>query len=129
MLPVACEACAVSRILRLNDVRAACLKLLDTAEERFGLEIDLDSRPEPVGTYWSFESGTSFALLDHPELRIAAGDVFDDLEEINALLTEREPGEIYLWHDLEHLAHLLLLLAYFDSPPGDAPASGRDVEA
>jgi hypothetical protein len=103
----------MSRILRIDDLRAAAARLLDAAETRFGAELNLDAAPVMLGEYWDFDPRTSYALKDNPEAGV--GSVSDDLDEVRDLL-QRPEDESYLWHDLDHLCGLLRMLAYLDLP-------------
>lgn len=108
----------MARVLRIDELREACHRLLDAVEEQFGGEIDLDAFPFILAEYWAFDPRTAYALDCHPELRIQAGDVTDDLEEVRDLL-HRSEGEVFLGHDLGHLCGLLGLLAFMDYPERD----------
>ncbi|MFF5200064.1 hypothetical protein ACFY3B_10705 [Micromonospora parva] len=95
--------------------------LLDKVEERFGAEIDL-SRVD-VDLYWNVDLGTAFKLRDVPEAGLDVGQISDDVAELHALL-RRPAGDVpVLWHDLQHLAGVLRLLAYLDLPAVNAGES------
>nr|WP_218908461.1 hypothetical protein [Micromonospora jinlongensis] len=90
-------------------------------EERFGTEIDL-SRVD-VDLYWNVDLGTAFDLRDVPELGIDVGQCSDDVAELHALLRRPADHVPALWHDLQHLAGVLRLLAYLDLPGVNASES------
>ncbi|MBQ1012629.1 hypothetical protein KBX53_17030 [Micromonospora sp. M51] len=111
----------MTEVLRVQDLRRVCGVLLDMVEERFGAEIDL-SRVD-VDLYWNVDLGTAFDLKDVPESGLDVGQISDDVAELHALL-RRPAGDVpVLWHDLQHLAGVLRLLAYLDLPAVNAGES------
>ena len=101
----------MARTLRLADLRASCDRLLASAEARFGAEVDLDANA--VADYWAVDVRSAYSLCPSPEF--SAGDVTDDLAEIQNLL-QGPDDEVVLWHDIDHLTGLLRALAYLDLP-------------
>jgi hypothetical protein len=101
-------------VLRMADLRRACLVLLDVAEERFGGQVGLSELG--VDYYWNLDLRAAFDMAGQPEQHVDCGQVSDDLAELTGLL-RRGPDEVVsLWHDLQHLLGLLRLLAYLDLP-------------
>ncbi|MEU1240840.1 hypothetical protein ABZ388_10790 [Micromonospora parva] len=108
-------------VLRVQDLRRVCGVLLDMVEERFGAEIDL-SRVD-IDLYWNVDLGTAFDLGDVPESGLDVGQISDDVAELHALLRRPADDVPVLWHDLQHLAGVLRLLAYLDLPAVNAGES------
>jgi len=104
----------VADMLRVQDLRKVCGTLLDAVEEQFGAEIDV-SRVE-VDFYWNVDLRTAFEVSDDPASGIDVGQASDDLAELRALLSRSADDLPVLWHDLQHLAGVLRLLAYLDLP-------------
>ncbi|MGC4846168.1 hypothetical protein ACLQ3F_02960 [Micromonospora sp. DT15] len=102
----------VTDVLRAQDLRRVCGVLLDMVEERFGAEIDLSG--VGVDLYWNVDLETAFELRDVPESGINVGQCSDDVAELHALLRRPADAVPVLWHDLQHLAGVLRLLAYLD---------------
>ncbi|MEU9136266.1 hypothetical protein AB0D33_09910 [Streptomyces sp. NPDC048404] len=100
-------------VLRLADLRRACSVLLDEAERRFGDEVDLSE--SPVDHYWSLDLAAAFDMSETPA-QLGCGQVRDDVAEIAALVRRASEDVIALWHDLDHLAGVLRLLAHLDLP-------------
>ncbi|MGW3783501.1 hypothetical protein ACWD5Z_02890 [Micromonospora chokoriensis] len=108
-------------VLRVQDLRRVCGKLLDVVEEQFGAEIDLDRLD--VDFYWNMDLRSAFDLYGAPEAGIDLGQGSDDVAELQALLRRSADDDVLvLWHDLKHLAGVLRLLAYLDLPTVDADA-------
>ena len=101
-------------MLRVQDLRRVCGVLLDMVEERFGTEIDLSGIG--IDLYWNVDLRTAFELRDDPTLGIDVGQTSDDIAELHALLGRPVDDAPGLWHDLQHLAGVLRLLAYLDLP-------------
>ncbi|BDH06826.1 hypothetical protein [Streptomyces seoulensis] len=101
-------------VLRMADLRRACSVLLDETERRFGVEVDL-SRVS-ADYYWSLDPATAFDMSETPTAPLGCGQVSDDVAEIAALVRRGPEDVIPLWHDLDHLAGVLRLLAYLDLP-------------
>ncbi|MEU4400893.1 hypothetical protein [Micromonospora orduensis] len=108
-------------VLNVEDLRRVCGVLLDMVEERFGAEIDLSG--VGVDLYWNVDLATAFDLRDVPESGIDVGQCSDDVAELRALLRRPADHVPVLWHDLQHLAGVLRLLAYLDLPAGNASES------
>jgi hypothetical protein len=92
----------------LADLREAVSRLLDAAETRFGPTPDL-----AADHYWVLELSEMFSLDRQPSAN--AGQLSDDVESIREFLSRPE-GETFLWHDLQHVAGVLLRLASLDLP-------------
>ncbi|WP_328673248.1 hypothetical protein [Streptomyces sp. NBC_00328] len=101
-------------VLRMADLRRACSVLLDEAERRFGHEVDLSELP--VDYYWSLDLAAAFDMSQTPTAQLDCGQVSDDVTEIGALVRRAPEDVIALWHDLDHLAGVLRLLAHLDLP-------------
>ncbi|MFI7661182.1 hypothetical protein ACIBTW_20120 [Micromonospora parva] len=115
------RAVNVTDVLRVQDLRRVCGVLLDMVEERFGAETDLSG--VGVDLYWNVDLETAFELRDVPESGIDVGQIRDDVAELHALLRRPADDVPVLWHDLQHLAGVLRLLAYLDLPAVDAGES------
>ncbi len=106
-------------VLRIADLRRACSVLLDAAERQFGDQVPLSQLD--VDFYWNVDLRAAFDMADQPEGDVDCGQLTDDLAEVLGMLRRDEDDDvIVLWHDLQHLAGLLRLLAYLDLP-GMAP--------
>jgi hypothetical protein len=90
------------------DLRQALTRLLDAAERDFGPTLDLRA-----DHYWLLELDAAFNLEREPAVN--AGQLSDDVASIRELLA-RPDGDAYLWHDLQHAAHVLLRVASLDLP-------------
>ncbi|MBM0236916.1 hypothetical protein JNW88_06690 [Micromonospora sp. ATA32] len=101
-------------MLRVQDLRQVCGRLLDAVEERFGAEIDLSGLG--VDHYWNVDLRSAFELRKDPAVGIDVGQSSDDVAELHALLRRPADDTPVLWHDLQHLAGVLRLLAYLDLP-------------
>ncbi|WBB71993.1 hypothetical protein O7602_19905 [Micromonospora sp. WMMD1128] len=101
-------------ILQVQQLRQVCKTLLDVVEERFGTEIDLSR--VGVDFYWNVDLRTAFEIGSDPVAGIDVGQTSDDLAELHALLRQPADGPPVLWHDLQHLAGVMRLLAYLDLP-------------
>jgi hypothetical protein len=95
-------------VISLSDLREALRRLLDAAEEQFGAVIDLDA-----DHYWAIDSRGAFDLSTDPEVDV--GQLSDDTATVRDLLA-REDGEIFLWHDLDHLIAILQRIAALARP-------------
>jgi len=110
----------MATMIRIEQLEVACERLFDAAKERFGSEIDLGALDLTIGEYWTIAPEDAYTCGPH---LIMAGDVHDDFEEIEDLL-RRPADEVFLWHDLDHFAGLIRLLAFLDRalpphPPSD----------
>ncbi|MFF4541163.1 hypothetical protein [Streptomyces aureus] len=101
-------------VLRMANLRRACSVLLDEAERRFGDEVDLSELP--VDYYWTLDLAAAFDMSRTPTVQLDCGQVSDDVAEIAALVRRAPENAIALWHDLDHLAGVLRLLARLDLP-------------
>ncbi len=88
---------------------------------RFGPEIDLSR--VGVDLYWNVDLRTAFEMREDPAPGIDVGQSSDDLAELRALLRRPADDVPVLWHDLQHLAGALRLLAYLDLPSSGADES------
>ena len=98
-------------VLTLADLRAGLEVLLSEIERRYGPKVDLCG-----GFYWDLPMETIYDSLQDPAPP-TLGDLVDDVESLGELLG-REPGEVYVWHDLSHVVGVLRRLAALDLPPG-----------
>ncbi|MGQ5263784.1 hypothetical protein ACTWLT_23890 [Micromonospora sp. ZYX-F-536] len=95
--------------------------LLDAVEQRFGSDIELSG--VGVDAYWDVDLRTAFELREDPAPGIDVGQSSDDIAELTALLRRPTDDVPVLWHDLQHLAGALRLLAYLDLPATGAGES------
>jgi hypothetical protein len=109
----------VTDMLRVQDLRQVCAMLLDAVEARFGPEIDLSDAG--VDHYWNVDLRTAFEVREDSAPGIDVGQSSDDTAELRALLRRPTDDVPVLWHDLQHIAGVLRLLAYLD-----LPATGAD---
>ena len=77
-------------------------------EEQFRKRVDLDA-----DYYWAIAPAAAFDLTEDPA--VYAGQLSDDVATVGELLT-REGGEIFLWHDLEHVTGILLRISALARP-------------
>jgi hypothetical protein len=103
-------------ILRIADLRQVCSMLLDQVERQFGDQIDLAD--VPVDYYWNLNLAAAFDMTQEPEpeAHVDCGQSTDDVEELTALARGDSRDLIVLWHDLEHLAGVMRMLAFLDLP-------------
>jgi hypothetical protein len=94
--------------ISVRELREAAARLLDAVEREFGPTVNLDA-----DFYWSLDAVESFDLSNQP--RQDVGSIAEDVEDTRGLLT-REDGEVYLWHDLAHLAGIFLRISALDTP-------------
>lgn len=92
----------------LADLRAALGRLLDAATDRFGPTLLLEA-----DHYWTLNVADRFNLAREPA--VEAGQLSDDVAEVHELLARAE-GEVFLWHDLEHVVGILQRIADLDLP-------------
>jgi hypothetical protein len=92
----------------LADLRDGLSRLLAAAEEQLGSVIDLGA-----DHYCAIDSRAAYDLSREPELE--AGQLSDDVESLRDLLG-RDGGEVFLGHDLEHVAAILSRIAALDVP-------------
>jgi hypothetical protein len=97
-------------VVAIADLREALQRVLDAAEKKFGSVVDL-----AADYYWTVPSSETFDNLEMPTA-LEAGQLSDDVGELRELLA-REDGEIFIWHDLNHLVGILQRVASLDSPP------------
>jgi len=95
-------------VIAVADLREALARLLDAATEQFGQLVDLDA-----DHYWAIDSAAAFDLTKDPA--VDAGQLSDDVATVVELLT-RDDGEIFLWHDLEHVTGILLRISVLARP-------------
>nr|WP_308313106.1 hypothetical protein [Streptomyces sp. ISL-1] len=101
-------------VLRMADLRRACSVLLDEAERRFGDQVDLTE--VPVDLYWNVDLAAAFDMSKVPAAQLDCGQVSDDVAEIVALVRRSPENVTALWHELDHLAGVMRLLAHLDLP-------------
>lgn len=111
----------MTETLRIEDLRQVCGLLLDAVQERFGPEIDLSGLD--VDHYWNMDLRSAFSIREDPASGIDVGQSSDDVAELRALLRRPVDEGPLLWHDLQHLAGVLRLLAYLDLPAAGADES------
>lgn len=104
--------------LTVEELRQVCTMLLDAVQERFGSEIDLSVLD--VDQYWNVDLPSAFNLREDPASGTDVGQSSDDVAELRDLLRGPADDEPVLWHDLQHLAGVLRLLAYLDLPAVEA---------
>jgi hypothetical protein len=92
----------------LADLRDGLSRLLAAAEDQLGSFVDLDA-----DHYWAIDSRAAYDLSQEPELE--AGQLSDDVESLRELLG-RDEGEVFLGHDLEHVAGILSRIAALALP-------------
>jgi hypothetical protein len=100
---------ASSTTVQIEDVRAGLLAILDEVQRRFGGEIDLDA-----DYYWDIDLESAFNRSPVPTPDI--GSLVDDVDLLGELLQERADGELYIWHDLNHVIGILKRIAALDVP-------------
>lgn len=98
-------------VIAVADLRRALNRVLDQVAAEHGETVDLDA-----GNYWTVRLRDSFSFTEPVALQL--GDIADDAETMTEML-QRDPDEIYPWHDLEHLMGILRRLAALDLPPDD----------
>lgn len=103
----------MDRVVSIEHLRQVWVLLIGEVQRKFGSEIDLDRIPTALGDYWDLDLTEAFTCAPSPSLEMST--VTDDLDETEELLT-RDPGEVFLWHDLNHFAGILRLLAFLDLP-------------
>ncbi|SFC52464.1 hypothetical protein SAMN05216284_105114 [Micromonospora sediminimaris] len=108
-------------MLRVEELRQVCVLLLDAAQKRFGAEIDVSRLG--VDHYWNVDLRSAFGMVEDPASGIDVGQSSDDLAELRALMRRPAGDGPVLWHDLQHLAGVLRLLAYLDLPAAEADES------
>ena len=97
--------------VRVKDVRQAVNRILDEVEAKHGGSLELNA-----DYYWSADDRAAFAMVDAPEQHIVAGQLSDDLQELEEFLG-RDPDEgVIIWHDLVLLCALLRRIASLDAP-------------
>jgi hypothetical protein len=100
-------------VLKLADLRRVCSLLLDEVERRYGDQIDMADGPADY--YWNMNLAAAFGMTQTPEDHIDCGQSTDDVAEVSEL-ARGSRAMIVLWHDLEHLAGVMRLLAFLDRP-------------
>ncbi|MFI6819789.1 hypothetical protein ACIBJE_02405 [Micromonospora sp. NPDC050187] len=115
------NAVRMAETLRVEELRQVCALLLDAVQERFGAEVDLSVLD--VDHYWNVDLRSAFSILEDPASGIDVGQSSDDVAELRALLRRPADEGPWLWHDLQHLAGVLRLLAYLDLPAAETDES------
>jgi|GEM_PF-1273605 hypothetical protein len=98
-----------SSTIRVEELRAALDTILARVQERFGNEIALGADP-----YWEVGVAATFDLQSVPVPE--AGSLTEDVERLRELLSDGSTGEVWIWHDLAHLAGILRRIAALDLP-------------
>jgi hypothetical protein len=106
-------------VVEVETLEAVLNLLLHAVKDRFGPSISLAS-----DTYWQLDPDDAFGDSDAPVAKWV-GSTAEDIQELRDLLT-RDPLEVFLWHDLDHLAGLLTRIAYLDRSEG-SPSKRRSV--
>jgi len=101
-------------VVAIADLRQALQRVLGAAEKKLGSVVDLDA-----DYYWTVPPGETFDKLEMPTA-LEAGQLSDDVAELQDLLA-REDGEVFIWHDLDHLVGILRRLASLDIPSSRLP--------
>src|SRR5262245_43649607 len=101
-------------VLKLADLRRTCSLLLDEVQRRFGDQINLGDMP--IDYYWNVDLAAAFDIHQGPEAHLDCGQSSDDFAEVTAAAQRGPHDVIALWHDLDHLAGVLRLLAFLDLP-------------
>ena len=83
--------------------------ILDEIERTNGAEIDLDA-----DHYWLIRHDAAFDLGSVPVPQ--AGQIWDDVDTLRELISERADRQVIVWHDLAHLIGILKRLAALDDP-------------
>jgi hypothetical protein len=86
--------------IKISELREIINRLLDKLQEEAGDLIDISE-----DDYWEISQGERYNILrgiGQPTL----GKLSDDWEELQKLLKE-DDYDIFLWHDLAHLAPIL----------------------
>jgi hypothetical protein len=94
--------------IAVSELRTAVARMLDAVEAEHGSSVDLDA-----DLYWWLDPVEMFDMTADPQIEV--GQISEDVEDTRGVLT-REEGEIWLWHDLAHLAAIFLRLAALDTP-------------
>jgi hypothetical protein len=101
-------------VVAIADLRQALERVLDAVEKQFGPVVDL-----AADYYWTVSPDETYAL-DMPTA-LHAGQLSDDVVELQDLLAREHGGEVFIWHDLEHLVGILQRIASLDTPPSRPP--------
>jgi hypothetical protein len=95
-------------VLAFADLSAALERLMAAAAEQIGPVVDLDA-----DHYWSLDVRDAFDLSRDPS--VEAGQLSEDVATVRELLSRAE-GEVFLWHDLEHVIGILQRVAALARP-------------
>jgi hypothetical protein len=91
-----------------TDLERVMTRLLAVIREKYGDQIDLDG-----GLYWRLPLDGPDRLPDDPGEPVV-GDLADDVQEALSVL---EVGrDVFLWHDLDHVAQVLRRISALDLP-------------
>jgi hypothetical protein len=104
---------ALSTTIRIDDLRAWLLAILDEIERKYGAEFDLGA-----DYYWDVDGAAAFDMGSDPVPDV--GQLSDDVETLGGFISEREGHEVIVWHDLAHAVGILKGIAALDLP-GPAP--------
>ena len=100
-------------VLKVADLRRVCSLLLDEVERQYGDQLDMAD--VPADYYWNMNLAAAFGMTQTPEDHIDCGQSTDDVQEVSEL-AHGSREMISLWHDLEHLARVMRLLAFLGLP-------------
>ena len=100
---------ALSTTIRIDDLRAWLLAILDEIERRYGAEFDLDA-----DHYWDIGADAAFDMRSDPVPDV--GQLSDDVDTLREFISEREDLEVIIWHDLDHIVGILKRVAALDLP-------------
>lgn len=94
----------------LTDLSQAVLLVPDEVQRLAGRTVvDLGA-----DSYWQLASRDIYEAADPPSAS-SLGSLSDDVESVSELLS-REPGEVYVWHDLGHIVGVLTRMAIAAEP-------------
>lgn len=96
--------------VRIADLRQAISVVLDQAERTLGMQFHLGA-----DFYWDLPLRERFDPTWQPSNHTLAA-LADDVAEIESLLAPHPDDEVILWHDLHHIAGVLLRMAALDLP-------------
>ena len=99
----------LSTTIRFDDLRTGLSVILDEIERKYGVEIDLDA-----DSYWDIWIDAAFDMRSDPVPVV--GQLSDDVQTLQELISEREDREVIVWHDLAHFVGILKRVAALDLP-------------
>jgi hypothetical protein len=96
--------------VRVSDLRAGLLAILEQVEQTHGPEIELDA-----DHYWVLPPNVAFDMNSEPTT-IDAGQLTDDIRSLRRLLSNGPDEPIEVWHDLAHVVGILNRIASLGLP-------------